>query len=170
MNGRVRSTAEWGGAVIGAALAASLLAGWTVSGGARAVPASVTIVADRSDTLDLRAAVVPQGHATLAPASAALEWAFTARNATARALVVRIRAVPQDAALDGALALRVQTRGETIFSGLLRDLRQRGSDTFVLASHKTARVEVHASIPAAARGYDARVESVVLRFVTEVTR
>ena len=119
MNGRVRSTAEWGGVVMGAAIAASLLAAWTVTGGTRAVPASVTIVPDRSDTLDLRPVLVPQGHATLAPASPALEWAFTARNATASALVVRIRAVPQDAALDGALAVRVRTRGATIFTGWL---------------------------------------------------
>lgn len=170
MNGRVRSTAEWGGAVIGAALAASLLAGWTVSGGTRAVPASVTVVADRSDDLDLRPTVVPQGHAGLAPGSPALEWAFTARNATASALVVRIRAVPQDEALDGALALRVRTRGVTIFTGLLRDLRLRGSDAFPLASHKTVRVDVHAWMPRTARGYDARVESVPLRFVTEAAR
>ena len=170
MNGRVRSRAEWGAVVIGAAVAASLLAGWTVSGGTRAVPASVTIVADRSNTLDLRPVVVPQGHATLAPASPALEWAFTARNATASALVVRIRAVPQDAALDGALALRVQTRGATIFSGQLRGLRLHGSDAFPLASHKTVRIEVHAWMPSTARGYEARVESVPLHFVTEATR
>ena len=170
MNGRVRSTAEWGGAVIGAALAASLLAGWTVSGGTRAAPASVTIVADRSDTLDLRPLVVPQGHAGLAPASPALEWAFTARNATASALVVRIRAVPLDVALDDALALRVRTRGVTIFTGPLRDLRTRGSDSFPLASHATVRVDVDARMPSTARGYEARVESVPLHFGTEATR
>jgi len=156
--------------VIGAALAVSLLAAWTVSGGTRAVPASVTIVADRSNDLDLRSVVVPQRHATLAPASPALEWALTARNATASALVVRIRAVPQDAALDGALALRVRTRGATIFTGRLRDLRLHGSDAFPLASHKMVRVQVDAWMPTTARGYGARVESILLRFLTEAPR
>jgi hypothetical protein len=171
MNGRVRSTAEWGGALIGATLAVALLAGWSVPGGTRPAPASVTLAADRSDDLDFGAAAVSIGHARLAPGSPALERAFTARNATASALVVRIRAVPQDVSLDDALALRVSTGHATIFSGPLRDLRSRGSDTFALASHETARIDVRAWLPASARGYQARVETVPLRFLTaKVTR
>src|SRR5262245_28725282 len=169
MNGRVRSTAEWGGAMIGAAVAVSLLAGWTVAGGTVPAPASVTLVADRSNDLDFGAAAASIGHAQLAPASPALERAFTARNATASALVVRLRAVPRETTLDSALALRVRVGGTRIFSGLLRDLRSTGSDRFTLASHRTARIDVRAWMTGAP-GYEARAETIPLRFVTEPAR
>ena len=167
MNGRVRSTTEVGAALMGAALAVALLAGWMVPRGASATAAVVTLVAARSNDLDLQPAVAPLGRASLVPASPALERVVTARNATASALVVRLRAVPRDHSLDGALAFRVRTRGLTIFSGSLGELRRRGSDTFTLPSHRTARVEIRTWLPRGAQDYEARGETVSLRFVTE---
>ena len=110
MNGRVRSTTEVGAALMGAALAVALLAGWMVPRGSNAAAAVVTLVAARSTDLDVQPAGAPLGRASLVPASPALERVVIARNATASALVVRLRAVPRDKSLDGALAFRVRTR------------------------------------------------------------
>ncbi len=167
MNGRVRSIAEWGAVASGAALACALLVNWAVPGGTRVPPASVTLVAERSQDLDLRPAGVTLGRAMLAPASPALTRVVTARNATASALVVRLRAVPREASLDGALAFRIRTGGTTVFSGTLGELRRTGTRTFTIPSHETARVELRTWLPTTARGYEARVESVPLRFVTD---
>jgi hypothetical protein len=167
MNGRVRSIAEWGAAAVGAALAGGLLVGWAVPGGSAPPPASVTLVTERSQDLDLRPAGDTLGRALLSPASPALTRAVTARNATAGALVVRLRAVPREAALDGALAIRIRTGGATVFAGRLWKLRKRGSRAFTIPSHATARVVVRTWLPAGALGYEARVETVPLQFVTE---
>src|SRR5262249_55668530 len=153
MNGRVRSTAEWGAAAAGAALAGAMLVSWAVPGGSRVPPASVTLTAERSADLDLRPVGVALGRARLVPASPALTRVVTARNATAGALVVRLRAVPREASLDGALAFRVRTGGVTIFSGTLGELRRAGTGTFTIPSHETARVQGRTWLPSAARGY-----------------
>ena len=79
---------------------------------------------------------------------------------------MRLRAVPRDKSLDGALAFRVRTHSVTIFSGSLGGLRH-GSDTCTLPSHRTARVEIRTWLPRGAEGYEARAETVLLRFVTE---
>jgi hypothetical protein len=167
MNGRVRSIAEWGAAAIGAAVAGSLLVGWAVPGGTTAPPASVTLVAERSQDLDLRPAGSTLGRALLAPASPALTRVVTARNATASALVVRLRAVPREASLDGALAIRIRAGGSTVFAGRLWKLRERGSRPFTIPSHESVRVQVRAWLPAHAIGFEARAETVPLQFLTE---
>jgi hypothetical protein len=166
MNGRVRSTAEWGAAVSGGALAVALLLSWAVPGGAKASPASVALVAERSQDLDLRPAGVSLGRIMLVPGSPAQTRVVTARNATAGALVVRLRAVPREASLDGALAFRIRTGSRTIFSGSLAELRRSGSTPVTLPSHATARFDVRMRMLPGARGYEARALTVPLRFAT----
>ena len=167
MNGRVRSIAEGGAAVAGAALACALLVNWAVPGGTRTPPASVTLVTERSQDLDLGSADETLGRAMLAPASPALTRVVTARNATAGALVVRLRAVPRDASLDGALAFRIRSGGTTLFSGRLWKLREHGSRAFTIPSHGTVRVVVRTWLPAHSIGFAARDETVPLQFLTE---
>jgi hypothetical protein len=98
--------------------------------------------------------------------SPALAGSVRLFNATGGSLAVRARAQTQERELDESVHLRVRLGTRTLFQGSLARLERAGSRPFVLASHEQTRLAVHAWIPASARGYDAWVVHVALRFVT----
>jgi hypothetical protein len=162
----VRSRAQWAAVAVGAAVAVLLLSTWIVQGGSATAPARVTLVAERSNDLDVHPVTGPLGTGTLRPSSPALVRVVKARNPTGGKLMVSLRAAPDDPGLDSVLAFRIRHAGVTIFDGSLADLRTRGTASFELESHKTTGVEVSAWIPLGSKGYGARDETVPLRFVT----
>lgn len=157
------------GFLVGGAVALVALGGWTIPRGSAAPTARVAVVAAPSQILD----VGPHGRviesSRLAPSAAAdgLHGSLTVRSATADTTLVHVAAAAADHELDRVLALRLRANGRVVFTGLLQELRGRGSRPFRLPSHASARIAVSAWIPASTTaGYQARLETVTLRFRT----
>src|SRR5437868_1609144 len=106
MSGQARSTAEWGAIAIGATIAVAFLSSWYFPTKSTTSPATVTLVAERSNDLAVDPVAGPLAVASLWPASHPVRRVIEARNATGGTLVVRLRAVPETHDLDPVLVFR----------------------------------------------------------------
>jgi hypothetical protein len=170
MNANRRSWIEWGAFSIGAVVALLSLAGWRIAGGREASAATVSLVAARSAEIDVRPAGVVLTKNGLKPSSSragGVEQTLSARNATAHALSVRLRATASSHDLDDVLAVRASVDGRVLYRGSLAGFRHGTRSAFALASHQTAQVRLAAWIPRdVRRGYQARIAQLTLELVT----
>jgi hypothetical protein len=157
-SGRVAQSA---GLVVGVAVVALMLAGWRVPGGSKAPGAHVSLTVNRIGEFD----VEPFGQLVdvhdLVPGRVA-EVRFVVTNVTGTAINLRVRARAADADLDGQLAFRVVTRGTSLFSGTLGQLRVPTRRRLILSPGARLPVLVRVWLPSRARAYRARNAEVSL--------
>lgn len=164
-----RPLINWLGLALGAAAALGALSTWQLAGGSAPPPARLSLVAGYSHTLDVRPAGIPLTR-SIVPSAAGkgLVRPVTLRNATADALLVRVRASSPDPALGRLVALTITRAGQTLFSGSLAGLNRPTAASFALASHETAQLNVRAWLPPTKNDeWHARVGTVTVSFVTE---
>ena len=168
MNRRKGSLKVWVGFAAGVIGVAVLLPGWTVRGGTERPGARITLAPQRSVSLDVQPVERPLAAKVLVPSSSAggVGGVFFARNATAEALRVTLRAGVETRALDPLLRIRVQAAGRKPFVGTLGSLR-RGVPLGTLPSHATIAVRIRAWLASeAGSGWVGRQEQITLSFVT----
>ncbi len=164
-----RPLINWHGLALGAAAALAALSTWQVAGGSTPAPARLSLVADYSQTLDVRPAGVALTRSVVPSASGnGLIRPVTVRNATADPLRVRVRASSPDPALGRLVAVSVTKAGQTLVSGSLAGLRRPTATLLTLASHQTAQLDIDAWLPPTRDNeWHARLGTVTVSFVTE---
>ncbi|MEA2445202.1 MAG: hypothetical protein QOJ12_2494 [Thermoleophilales bacterium] len=156
------------GLLVGLALAALSVTGWTMPAGDS--PAGMRVTLDVAPTGDL--GVSPAGTVLRSEnlqRGQAVDGTFVVTNQTGRPLTVRARAIFPSPDLGALVELRLATGGRALVDGRLANDR---ASSLVLEIPAGGRRRVHAevAVPADGRGYEFRVADLRLELRTEPVR
>ena len=158
--------AKGAGFALGVAVAALAFTGWPVARGTGVPGADVVFVSAPTGEL----AVSPTGAFAAAtdlmpsddPARARV-GRFAVSNLTRKPLLVRLRALPDDRALDGLLYVRIDVGSQQLFSGRLGSLRRWTRDGIALPVSTRRTLTFRIWLPASVEsGFQGQTESVPL--------
>jgi hypothetical protein len=150
------------GFVLGAGIAVSAIAGWTLPRGTGRSGADVAIAFLQTGELQLSSLTPVIDESGLHPGTSA-DGSVDVRNSSGSRLSVAVLAEPSIAALDEVLWVDVSAGGRGIFHGPLGGLRA-GSRRFTISPLDTRTLDVRAWLPASVAGYEGRIDDVNLVF------
>jgi hypothetical protein len=151
------------GFVLGAGIAVSAIAGWTLPRGTGRPGADVAVVFLQTGELQLSSLTPVIDESSLYPGTPA-EGSVDVRNSSGSRLDVGLSAEPSVEALDRLLWIDISAAGRRIFRGPLGALRD-GSQRFTISPLATRTLDVRAWLPASvAGGYEGSIDDVNLTF------